>query len=124
MAGDTDDNGPPAKRRKIFLQTMGQQLREAGVANDDLPENATSLATGASGFYFIRSVYDGLQADRASQTQMPQMETPESDVVPGEDSQLPTGATKSSCRPLWSSTEVSSTVVDEQVTFNELLEWT
>lgn len=123
MAGDTGDGQPPAKRRRIFLQTMGQQLREAGLSNDELPENSASLATGASGFYFIRSVYGGLQADRASRRQA-QIQTPESDVVPGEDGQLPTGAAASSTRFLWGVNEVSTSTESGHFSFDDLIEWT
>lgn len=123
MAGDTDETEPPAKRRRIFLQTMGHQLREAGLSRDELPENTASLATGASGFYFIRSVFGGLQSDRDATKQVPQIQTPESDVVPGEDDQLPTGATRSSSRFLWLANEVSAAPENDTLSFGALLEW-
>lgn len=84
----------------------------------------------ASGIYFIRSVYGGLAADRASRRQLQiQHETPESDVAPGEDDQLPAGATKSASKYLWQPSEVLAIPVSDGdgsdiFSFDDLLDWT
>jgi len=101
---------PPAKRRRVFLQTMGQQLREVGQRDEsgDAVSNHSPNST---------STPQGRQV---------QIQTPESDAVPGEDDQLPTGATLSASKPLWHSGEVRDPNLNESndFTFEDLISWT
>ena len=99
---------PPAKRRRVFLQTMGQQLREVGQREDG--------ETGSS--HTPNSMSQG--------GRQVQIQTPESDAVPGEDDQLPSGATMSASRPLWHPGEVQTPDVNENndFTFEDLIAWT
>ena len=115
---------PAAKRRRVFLQTMGQQLREVGALRDSAAEIAANLASSAGEASQIQSLNDVSRGDR-SQGRQVQIQTPESDAVPGEDDQLPTGATMSASTNLWQPNEVVTPVTDgaDTFTFDDLLAW-
>jgi len=114
---------PPTKKRRIFLQTMGQQLREVGVGSGDITSPFThSMGRGAS---LTPSVND-CPTDR-SQGRQVQIQTPESDAVPGEDDQLFTGATMSASKALWHHGEILAMPVSDgsdTFTFDDLIAWT
>ncbi|KAH8588339.1 fungal-specific transcription factor domain-containing protein [Bisporella sp. PMI_857] len=113
---------PPAKKRRIFLQTMGQQLREVGVGSGD--------ASFASSIRWDGSLTPPLghgSATQRSTSRQVQIQTPESDAVPGEDDQLPTGATMSASMALWKQGEVLSIFASDgsdTFTFDDLIAWT
>lgn len=110
---------PPAKRRRVFLQTMGQQLREVG-QRDELGETASSIAGSTGDAHSLNNI-------SISQGRHVQIQTPESDAVPGEDEQLPTGATMSASKALWRPDEVTAEpTVDgsENFTFEDMITWT
>jgi len=114
---------PPAKKRRIFLQTMGQQLREVGVGSGDATSPfAQSLGRGGS----VTSSVNDCPTDR-SQGRQVQIQTPESDAVPGEDDQLLTGATMSASRALWQQDEILENPVSDgsdAFKFDDLITWT
>lgn len=109
---DTNENtDPPSKRRRVFLQTMGQQLREVRDESGDAGSIGDTHSLNAS----------------TSHGRQVQIQTPESDAVPGEDEQLPTGATMSSSKAMWCAGEI---LVDYSVDggdsfgFEDLIAWT
>ena len=116
---------PPTKMRRVLLQTMGQQLREVGLMRNVPGDNAVNFGANPNGLYFIRSVYGGLAADRGFQSQV-QTQSPESDVVPGEDDQLSIGAAKSASKYLWHSNEVLAIPASNgsgAFSFDDLIDW-
>ncbi|PVH78946.1 hypothetical protein DL98DRAFT_589912 [Cadophora sp. DSE1049] len=90
-------NETPAKRRRVFLQTMGHQLRDIGMLRD-----RTSETTGGSfsGSPRPASISQSVTDIPSGHSQV-QIQTPESDVVPGEDDHLPMGASMSAAKALW-----------------------
>ncbi|KAH8806037.1 fungal-specific transcription factor domain-containing protein [Xylogone sp. PMI_703] len=112
------DGEPPTKRRRVFLQTMGQQLRGVGMSKDaprDDPEN-TSQACAVDAVF---------ASDRAPSRQVNQIQTPESDAVPGEDDHNSTGGSISASKQLWQPGEVAAPRSDPGViTFDDLFNWT
>ncbi|KAH8728072.1 fungal-specific transcription factor domain-containing protein [Phaeosphaeriaceae sp. PMI808] len=113
------------RKRRAFLRTMGQQLREFGV--DD-----TSPQSHRARFEFDTSL--GSQAGPASRaTNMAashalahSVETPESDAAPGEEGQMPAGAAKSASKWLWKAEEVHQLPLAgnaPSLQFDDLLDW-
>jgi hypothetical protein len=92
------------RKRRAFLQTMGQQLREFGVEGtspQDLNRNTFGASPGTRARPGFRSTNTA-----ANQTMVGNVQTPESDAAPGEDDQLPAGAAKSASKWLWTINEV------------------
>ncbi|KFX88562.1 hypothetical protein O988_08979 [Pseudogymnoascus sp. VKM F-3808] len=117
-----DDNAtiePPTKRRRVFLQTMGQQLREVGVLQTSPRQISTTFASSTEDTSHIHSL------NGTSIIGGPQMQTPESDAVPGIDDQPLTGALMSASKSLWLPGEVLTAGVDSRdtFTFDDLLSW-
>lgn len=117
-----DANG--ARKRRAFLQTMGQQLREFG--NDGTsPQDHNRNTFGTSPASNLRppsSAGNGA----TSHTSVRPVDTPESDAAPGEEEQLPAGAIKSASRWLWRPDEVlsqTSESIAPSIIFDDLLEW-
>lgn len=99
---ETSEGG--TRKRRAFLQTMGQQLREfgaEGTSPQDLNRNTFGTSPGSRVRPGSRSTNTA-----ANQTMVGNVQTPESDAAPGEDDQLPAGATKSASKWLWSINEV------------------
>lgn len=114
---------PRAKKRRVFLQTMGQQLREVGMLRDSPGDIAANIASSTGD---TSQINDTPGTDRPQSRQV-QIQTPESDAVPGENDQLPTGATMSSSKNLWQPGEVLAIPVtdgSDSFTFEDLLGWT
>jgi len=114
---------PPTKKRRIFLQTMGQQLREVGVGSGD----ATSPYSRGLGRResLTPSLNDCPSTGRPQVRQIP-IQTPESDAVPGEDDQLSAGAMTSASKTLWQQGEVlanPATDGSDTFTFDDLIAW-
>lgn len=119
-----DQNGaiePPTKKRRVFLQTMGQQLRGIGIGNktvngatvDTLPDSASAMTSNSSG-HELRS------------SRQVHIQTPESDAVPGEDDQVST-MPPSANKALWRPCEVvvsSDLHENNDFDFDDLLDWT
>lgn len=113
------------RKRRAFLQTMGQQLREFGVdGTSPQDHNRTTFGTSPGGNVRPASGSANIAANHASSHNV---DTPESDAAPGEDDQLPAGATKSASKWLWKVNEVlplSSVESTPTPHFDDLLDWT
>jgi hypothetical protein len=112
------------RKRRAFLQTMGQQLREFGNEGTS-PQDHSRNTFGTSPGSNLRppSSAGNIAANQAS---VRHVDTPESDAAPGEDDQLPAGAAKSASRWLWKMDEVRPLAPDNvasAISFDELLEW-
>ncbi|XP_014559023.1 hypothetical protein COCVIDRAFT_13902 [Bipolaris victoriae FI3] len=118
----SDANG--AKKRRAFLQTMGQQLREFGAEgtspqDDDRSTFRTSPANNVGPPSIIENAVGVHSSVRP-------VDTPESDAAPGEEDQLPAGASKSASRWLWKHGEVitpTPETIAPSIVFEDLLEW-
>ncbi|KAH7324111.1 fungal-specific transcription factor domain-containing protein [Rhexocercosporidium sp. MPI-PUGE-AT-0058] len=125
---DESVNEPLAKRRRVFLQTMGHQLREIGM----LRETSRPSETGPGSFSGSPGAAPISQsvADSPSGHAQVQIQTPESDAVPGEEYRLPTGASMSAAKDLWlSGSEVSvspGAILNgsESFSYDDLRAWT
>jgi len=112
-----------ARKRRAFLQTMGQQLREFG-ADGTSPQDHGRATFGTSpGNHRPTSRSTNMVANHASSHTI---DTPESDAAPGEDDQLPAGAAKSASKWLWRTSEVhppSAPGNAPALLFDDLLDW-
>lgn len=97
---------------------------EFGLMRDGSGFESPSFVGSASGIHFIRSVYGSLNAKTSSKPVTG--ETPESNIVPGEDDRLPSNSENASSKPLWQTHEVDSHALSPSMscTFDDLLEWT
>ncbi|KAF2013961.1 hypothetical protein BU24DRAFT_250182 [Aaosphaeria arxii CBS 175.79] len=112
----------PAKRRRTGdTSTVDRLPREVGIMRSLPSDQFSSFVGSASGVYFIRSVYDAVRRSNPGIDGPVVTQTPESDVVPGEDDYLPTTGTDSSSR-LWKDSEVSDET-SPRVSFQELVDW-
>lgn len=105
----------PSKRRRTAMPPA----REVGLMRSVPGDKFPSFVGSASGIYFIRSVYG--EIGRANPTASVPIQTPESDIVPGEDDHLPSVLPNSSDR-LWSDDEVTSRSLSD-VSVQELVDW-
>lgn len=105
----------PTKRRR----TKMQPLREVGLMRSIPGDGSSGFVGSASGIYFIRSVYGAIRPPRASSPA--RIETPGSDIVPGEDDHLPALVPNSSDR-LWNSDEIDSRQ-NLDISFQDLVNW-
>lgn len=106
-----------ARKRRAFLHTMGQQLREfgnEGVSPQD-PSRNTFPSPG------------GCPSSRAADSTVSQTPVqPNDDSVPGENDQLPAGAAHSASKWLWRTGEVEPGNSERRtlpVAFEDLLDW-
>jgi hypothetical protein len=74
----------PSKRQCV----RAEPHREMGLMRSVPGDKFSGFVGSASGIYFIRSVYGAIQSHGPAATAS--VDTPASDVVPGEDDQLPT----------------------------------
>lgn len=98
---DIVDSGRPSKRRRISAHPH----REVGLMRSVRGDKFSGFVGSASGIYFIRSVYGALRDPGINLSATGS--TPVSDVVPGEDDQLPTVLPYTSGR-LWRDGEITS----------------
>lgn len=118
---------PPTKKRRLLLRTMGQQLREVRSGQDsELPgqESFSSLNGDRNGRLFIQNIHNGLSPSDDRHRRV-QIDTPESDAVPGDDDDQHghSGLTRSATKWLWLPDEI----IDDNnsiFTFDQLLAWT
>lgn len=89
----------PSKRRRTSVQPH----REVGLMRSIRGDKFSGFVGSASGIYFIRSVYGALRNPGLAVPTT--VDTPASDVVPGEDDQLSTVLPHAAQR-LWKSNEV------------------
>jgi hypothetical protein len=111
------------RKRRAFLQTMGQQLREFGVEGTS-PQDHSRTTFGTSPASARPMSHSAALA--ASHAVSQNVDTPESDAAPGEDDQLPAGAARSSTKWLWKVGEVlPPTPVGTaiELSFEDLLDW-
>lgn len=122
-----DNRGEPqAKKRRVFLQTMGQQLREVGILQGSPGESVTNTSSSIGDASHAQPLNETPGRDR-TQTRQVQIQTPDGDSVPGEDDLLPTGTSMGASRNLWLPNEVISVYPDDgsgAFTFEDLLGWT
>lgn len=129
IVGITDDGNttvePPTKRRRVFLQTMCQQLREVGALQTSPREIATSFASSTGDASHIQSLNETPKIGGPQHVNV-QTQTPESDAVPGMDDQPVTGALMSASKSLWLPGEVITPGTDssDTFTFDDILSWT
>lgn len=109
-------------KRRAFLQTMGQQLRDLGTDGPSPQESArTTFGTSPIAHPVSRATH-GV----ANQSSVAPVDTPESDAAPGEDDQLPAGTAKSATRWLWRPDEVTAQILNAAqpvLKFEDLIEW-
>ena len=85
-------------------------------------QDAASFVGSASGIHFIRSVYSAVEAEK-SRAASP-IESPDQNLVPGEEDQLPGSNVEPSPKTLWHPYEVPTQMDDGiLVSFGDLLEW-
>lgn len=106
-----------SKRRKTSNTTV-HPAREMGLMRSVPGDNLSSFVGSSSGIYFIRSVYGAI---RNAQSNSAPIQTPESDIVPGEDDHLPSAAPDASKR-IWRDDEIETKGLFTS-TFQELLAW-
>ncbi|CAI6342047.1 unnamed protein product [Periconia digitata] len=118
---DTADDGPAARKRRTFLQTMGQQLREYGPqASSPRDQHRGSFGTSPRNQGGPPTAGSSHVSDARNL-----IDTPESDAAPGE-TDARTGNAQNASKWLWRPHEVlpignsASTV---HCTFQDLLEW-
>ncbi|EUC44724.1 hypothetical protein COCMIDRAFT_97431 [Bipolaris oryzae ATCC 44560] len=120
-AAASDASG--AKKRRAFLQTMGQQLREFGAeGTSPQDDNRSTFRTSPANNAGPPSIIENATGVHSSGRPV---DTPESDAAPGED-QLPAGASKSASRWLWQQGEViapTPETIVPPIVFEDFLEW-
>ena len=112
------------RKRRAFLQTMGQQLREFGTEGTSPQDHHRNTFGTIPGNNLRPPSSVGNSAANQSTTR--HIDTPESDAAPGEDDQLPAGAAKSASRWLWKIDEVRPLAPESiapAFAFEDLLEW-
>ncbi|KAF2185481.1 hypothetical protein K469DRAFT_687825 [Zopfia rhizophila CBS 207.26] len=114
------DSEPLQKKRRISANVPGHQ-REVGLMRNLPGEKYSSFVGSASGIYFIRSVYGAMRSSHPQTAA--QIQTPDSDIVPGEDDHLPS-AVPGLTRRLWRDDEISNPSHGNQCfSFDDLVEW-
>ncbi|XPS72591.1 hypothetical protein M3J09_004756 [Ascochyta lentis] len=110
-----------ASKRRAFLRTMGQQLREFGTEGVS-PQDQSRHTFFSPGCRPTARAHDPTSAQDAAQAD----DVSENDVVPGENDQLPAGAVHSAARWLWRADEVRPDNPGESTSlfaFEDLLDW-
>jgi hypothetical protein len=109
-----EEEGRPAKRQCTSVQPH----REVGLMRSLRGDRFSGFVGSASGIYFIRSVYGALR--QPGSLAPTSVETPASDVVPGEDDQLPSVLPQASER-LWRDDEITESP-GSVLSYQELVE--
>lgn len=121
-SGKDDGEERAAKRQKESHSQDPGRLQEVGLMRNGGSVSSASFVGSASGIHFIRSVYSAM----AGRTPNTHGETPESNLVPGEDDRLEAGNGITISRQIWQPHEVNyedhrqGTV---PFTFDEMLDW-
>lgn len=126
QTGETNypsDGEPPQKRVRLSLPSTAQgRHREIGLMRWRPQSDAASFVGSSSGIHFIRSVYSAVEAEK-SRAASPE-QSPDRNLVPGEEDQLQDVSSSPSTKPLWQPHEVSYTESDtSQVVFHNLIQW-
>lgn len=123
-AGSSEHDQRGARKRRAFLHTMGQQLREFG-QNATSPQDNGRTSFGTSPTSHRRA--PSCAGTVATGLTNPQnVDTPESDGAPGEDDQVPLGAAKSASKWLWRLGEVVPDPVgssNQALPYEDILDW-
>lgn len=117
------DGEPPQKRVRLSLPSTAQgRHREIGLMRWRPQSDAASFVGSASGIHFIRSVYSAVEAEK-SRAASPE-QSPDHNLVPGEEDQLPDTSSSPSTKGLWQPHEVVYTDPDaSHVLFSNLIQW-
>jgi hypothetical protein len=110
-----------ARKRRAFLHTMGQQLREFGTEGVS-PQDQSRNTFPSPGYRPASRAADAVVSQGTAQ----HLGANENDAVPGEDDQLPAGAALSASKWLWKANEVRTDVSGESTlsySFEDLLDW-
>lgn len=114
-----------ARKRRAFLHTMGQQLREFGTDGAS-PQDHGRTTFGTSPGSHARPGSRATNTTAMISTSH-NVETPESDAAPGEDDELPAGAARSASKWLWKANEVVLPIPSgtgaPALLFEDLLDW-
>ncbi|KAH7121309.1 fungal-specific transcription factor domain-containing protein [Dendryphion nanum] len=115
-----------APKRRAFLQTMGQQLREFGNEAAS-PQNLARTTFGTSPASHTGPSSGLGPVSGVDQLRSAPIDTPESDAAPGEDDQVMEGALPSASKCLWGTNELLPAIPSGQepssFTFEQLLDW-
>ncbi|KAI5244853.1 hypothetical protein E4T42_06981 [Aureobasidium subglaciale] len=115
-AGQDVDARPTKRARR---ESQDRQRREIGLMRQSDGANAPSFVGSSSGIHFVRSVYQALTKSRV---QLPP-QTPDQNMVPGEEDQLDE-ATPYSSKRLWSPTEIDEALEGSpSLDFEDLQTW-
>ena len=116
------DDGDQAESRPIKRPRLNPST-EMGLMRDGSGRDSASFVGSASGIHFIRSVYGALNAKASSRSITG--ETPESNIVPGEDDRLNSGPDSGPTKPLWQATEVDTEAdpLKASFSFDDLVDW-
>jgi len=112
-------SGEPASKRQRTSSLTAYPPREVGLMRNLPGDKFPSFVGSASGIYFIRSVYGAIRHPHSSTES--HIQTPERDVVPGEDDYLPSDTPGSSKR-IWKDHEITSRHISH-IDFQDLIEW-
>lgn len=110
----SSDEQPSSKRRRLSMPLA----REVGLMRS-APGDLSGFVGSSSGIHFIRVVYGAMRAPQSIPP--PLVETPGSDIVPGEDDRLPSVHPRKS-ELLWTADEIT-TATSHNFSFTELVEW-
>ncbi|KAH7125226.1 fungal-specific transcription factor domain-containing protein [Dendryphion nanum] len=124
---DNDNSGckgvaptPEAERSTKRRRTSTYRpTREVGLMRSIPGDKFSTFVGSASGVYFIRSVYGAIR--RSNPITSANIQTPESDIVPGEDDHLPSAVPDTSGH-LWKDGEIDANYSGTP-SFHDLVEW-
>ncbi|KAJ9608455.1 hypothetical protein H2200_007443 [Cladophialophora chaetospira] len=121
MASTPIDDGSVEEPRPTKRQRLNPSIEMGLMRDGSGRDSSASFVGSASGIHFIRSVYGALGA-KATRNPKHIGNTPDSNIVPGEDDRLDGGPSKS----IWYANEVDSRedAVPKPYTFEDLLDWT
>lgn len=119
-----EDNGEAsAKKPRLSIPTASHgRHREIGLMRWRSEQDAASFVGSASGIHFIRSVYSAVESENSRAPSPTQ--TPEQNLVPGEEDQLPQTDQGRSAKALWQPHETySNPSSTAKVSFSDLVSW-
>ena len=120
---DGETAEPPQKRVRLSLPSTAQgRHREIGLMRWRPQSDAASFVGSASGIHFIRSVYSAVEAEKSRAPSREQ--SPDHNLVPGEEDQLPDTSNSPSTKGIWQLHEASFMDYDaSHVLFSNLIQW-
>lgn len=115
-------NGQTSRKRRAFLQTMGQQLRQFGPQETSPQDQSRSTFDKSPSARFIPTNSRTVNTEE-DPIGSAHIDTPESDAAPGEHDQYRSGTTKSASKWLWYAGEVVPMSPTPVYTFDDMLDW-